>query len=425
MADADRASGTIDGDMTHAPGYLKHLLFFVCFCTMFEGYDVLILGLTLPHIGKEFNVNSETLGYAVGLISVGTVLAFALIGLADRYGRRAIFLGAVTGYTIFTVLTALSTGLYDFVACQFIARLFMVTEIGVAAIILTEEMPSRYRGLAVTMVFGLGLFGGITGSLIYPVIVKSELGWRGLYFLGGGVLPLLLFYWTRFQETQRWQKYLRPVVKVRPSIFSSYKEMLIIFQPKYRRHLFTGTSIWFAVNAWSASSLFFFAYYVTNERGWDPVQVGTTLTLGFIFALIGYVTAGTLVEFAGRRFTVCAFFAAGTLSAMTCYLTQSTPVIMVSYSILMGTQALWGIAATITSEIFPTEIRATGNAVVNNLLGRTGMVLAPGAVGVLSVWLGSVGTAVAVLSVTPFFAIPVILMLLSEAKGKSLEEVAS
>lgn len=55
---------------------------------------------------------------------------------------------------------------------------------------------------------------------------------------------------------------------------------------------------------------------------------------------------------------------------------------MVSYSILMGTQALWGIAATITSEIFPTEICATGNAVVNNLLGRTGMVLAPGAVGV-------------------------------------------
>lgn len=177
---------------------------------MFEGYDVLILGLTLPHIGKEFNINSEALGYAVGLISVGTVLAFALVGLADRYGRRAIFLGAVTGCTIFTVLTALSAGLYDFVAYQFIARLFMVTEIGVAAIILTEEMPSRYRGLAVTMVFGLVLFGGITSAMIYPIAVKSEFGWRGLYFLSGAVLPLLLFYWTRFQETQRWQKISAP-----------------------------------------------------------------------------------------------------------------------------------------------------------------------------------------------------------------------
>lgn len=425
MVDADRSSGATTGEPAHAPGYLGHLLFFVCCCTMFEGYDVLILSLSLPHIGKEFNASSDVLGYAVGLISIGTVLAFALVSLADRFGRRVIFLTAVTGYTVFTVLTAFSTGLYDFVACQFIARLFMVTEIGVAAIILTEEMPSKFRGVAVTLVFGLAIFGGIAGSLIYPVIIKSELGWRSLYFLGGAVIPLLLFYWTRFRETRRWQQYLRPASKIQPSILSSYKGMLTMLQPEYRRRMFIGTSIWFAVNAWSASSLFFFAYYVTNERGWDAPQVGSTLSMGFIFAIIGNLLAAPMIDFAGRRFTVCAYFIVGALSAMTCFLAQSTIIIMASYSILMATQALWGIAATITSEIFPTELRATGNAVVNNLLGRTGMVLAPGAVGALSVWLGSVGTAVAVLSVTPLFVIPVILMLLSEAKGKTLEEVAS
>lgn len=425
MADADRTPGVTTGDLTHAPGYLGHLLFFVCFCTMFEGYDVLILSLALPHIGKEFNASSEVLGYAVGLISVGTVLAFALVSLADRYGRRVIFLSAVTGYTLFTVLTAFSTGLYDFAAYQFIARLFMVTEIGVAAIILTEEMPSRYRGVGVTLVFGLAIIGGIAGAMIYPFVIESEFGWRGLYFLGGAVLPVLLIYWTRFQETQRWQRNLRATGERRPSILASYGEMLTIFKPEYRRRLFIGTSIWFAVNAWSASSLFFFTYYVVNERGWDASQVASTLSLGFIFAILGNVLAGPLIDFAGRRFTICAYFTVGAVSAMTCFLTQSPTIILVSYCILMTTQAMWGISATITSEIFPTELRATGNAVVNNLLGRTGMVLAPGAVGILSVWLGSVGAAVAVLAVTPFFAIPVILILLSEAKGKTLEEVAS
>lgn len=425
MAEAERAPGATDADVTHAPGYLRHLLFFVCFCTMFEGYDVLIVSLALPHIGKEFNSNSDVLGYAVGLISIGTMMAFALVSLADRYGRRAIFLTAISGYTIFTVLTAFSTGLYDFVAYQFIARLFMVTEIGVAAIILTEEMPSKYRGVAVTLVFGIAIIGGIAGAMIYPVVVKSEFGWRGLYFLGGAVAPVLLIYWRRFQETQRWQRYQRPAGERRASILAGYGEMLTIFKPEYRRRMFTGASIWFAVNAWSASSLFFFTYYVTNERGWDASQVGSTLSIGFIFALLGNILAGPMIDFAGRRFTICAYFTVGALSAMTCFLTQSPAIIMVSYCVLMSTQAMWGISATITSEIFPTEIRASGNAVVNNLLGRTGMVLAPGAVGVLSVWLGSVGTAVAVLSVTPFFAIPVILMLLSEAKGKSLEEVAS
>jgi putative MFS transporter len=84
--------------------------------------------------------------------------------------------------------------------------------------------------------------------------------------------------------------------------------------------------------------------------------------------------------------------------------------------------AVWAISATITSELFPTQIRGTANAVVNNLLGRMGMVLA--LVGVLSTWLGSVGQAVAVLASLNFLCVPVILWLLAETKGKQLEEIA-
>ncbi len=424
MTESDSFALGPDGEVAHERSYLAHLIIFVCCCTMFEGYDVLILNLALPHLGDDFGANSEQLGYAVGIISVGTVMAFTLVRLADRYGRRAVFLGSVTGYTVFTLLTALSVGLYDFVAYQFVARLFMVTEIGVAAIILTEEMPRRYRGLAVTLVFGLGLFGGIVGSLIYPFLIEIDLGWRGLYLAGGAVLPILLFYWNRLKETQRWQLAQHRTPKSRTSMLASYKEMASVFQSKYRRRLLTGASIWVAVNAWSASCLFFFAYYVTNERGWSAAQVGSTLTIGYMFALAGYLSAGPLLDYAGRRFTVCAFFIVGGISTITCFLSDSDLVITVSYIILLSTQALWAIAATITSEMFPTELRATGNAVVNNLLGRTGMVLAPSVVGALSAWLGSVGQAVAIVAVVPFLIVPIVLLLLTEAKGKSLEEIS-
>ena len=87
--------------------------------------------------------------------------------------------------------------------------------------------------------------------------------------------------------------------------------------------------------------------------------------------------------------------------------------------------ALWGISATITSEIFPTAIRATANAVMNNLIGRTGMVIAPALVGVLSKTLGSVGNAVSVLALFNFVCIPFLLFLLSETKGKVLEEISA
>ncbi|MBI2800195.1 MAG: MFS transporter [Gammaproteobacteria bacterium] len=415
---------SVPAGVNHSRNYLAHLLFFICFCTLFEGYDVLILNLALPHLGREFGASAETLSYAVGLISVGTMVAFALVRLADRYGRRAVFLGAVAGYTLFTMLTACSTGVYDFVAYQFVARMFMVTEIGVGAIILTEEMPHRYRGAAVTLVFALGLAGGIAGSLLYPYIVETALGWRTLYIAGGAVFPVLAIYWKRLRETRRWQLDQQHNRQPRVSFLAGYREIVKVFHSKYRARLLVGTSIWFALNAWSASCLFFFTYYVTNERGWSAAQVSTTLTFGYMFAIVGYLMAGPMLELAGRRITVSLYFAVGAVSAITCFLSESTQIITVSYMVVLGMQALWAIAATITSEIFPTELRGTGNAVVNNLLGRTGMVLAPGMIGVLSVWLGSVGQAVAVMALVPLFCIPVILLLLKETKGKTLEEIA-
>jgi putative MFS transporter len=200
--------------------------------------------------------------------------------------------------------------------------------------------------------------------------------------------------------------------------------MRVVFQRAYRPKLLAGTSVWFTTNFWSATCLFFFSYYVTNERGWSAAQVGHTLTMGYILAIIGYASAGPLLDFAGRRFTACLYFTLGGVSAVTCFLAESPLVITIAYIVVLSMNAVWAISATITSELFPTQIRGTANAVVNNLLGRTGMVLAPALVGVLSTWLGSVGKAAAVLAALNFLCVPVILWLLAETKGKQLEEIA-
>lgn len=410
---------------THERAYLLHLLFFVCFATMFEGYDLLIINLALPYLGTDFGADSQTLGSAVGLINVGTIAAFIPVRLADRYGRRRMFLVAIAGYTLFTILSAFSIGLYDFVCYQFIARMFMVTEIGLGAIILTEEMPARWRGAAVTLMFALSLMGGVLGSVIFPYLVDTELSWRMLYIAGGAMLPVLLFYWPRLRETRRYENELRNAPPARTSLLASFREMVVVLRPEYRRRLLAGATIWFTVNAWSSSCLFFFSYYVTNERGWDSGMVSYALTLAYSFAIIGYATAGPMLDFAGRRVTAALYFSIGAVSAYVCFSAEDTTVITVAYVIVLGMHAVWPIAATITSELFPTNVRGTANAVVNNMLGRTGMALAPAIVGVLSTLMGSVGAAVSVMSLVPFLCLPVMLMLISENKGKELEDIRS
>lgn len=402
--------------------YLLGLLAFVCFVTLFEGYDLLIINLALPHLGKDFGASAQTLASAVGLINIGTILAFIPVRLADRYGRRRVFLGAIAGYTLFTVLSAFSVGLYDFVAWQFLARMFMVTEIGVGAILLTEEMPARYRGAAVTLMFALSLAGGILGSLVFPFLVDTALGWRTLYLIGAGVVPVLAWYWPRLRETRRYAA--MPVAGARPSLLASFRELSAIFAAPYRKRVLAGATIWFTVNAWSASCLFFFSYYVTNERGWAPAAVSYALTLGYSLAIVGYATAGPMLDFAGRRLTASVYFLLGAASAWVCFTAESATLITAAYVVVLGMHALWPIAATITSEIFPTPIRATANAVVNNLCGRPGMALAPAIIGALSMPLGSIGAAVAAVALIPVACLPIILLVVGETRGQELEQIA-
>ena len=148
------------------------------------------------------------------------------------------------------------------------------------------------------------------------------------------------------------------------------------------------------------------------------------LTLGYSLAILGYATAGPMLDIAGRRLTASVYFILGAVSAWVCFTAQSAAVITVAYVVVLGMHALWPIAATITSEIFPTPIRATANAVVNNLCGRPGMALAPAIIGALSVPLGSIGAAVAAVALIPLVCLPIIVLAVGETRGQELEQIA-
>jgi putative MFS transporter len=408
--------------------YLWHLLFFVSIATLFEGYDAVITGMALPYLGKDFGVGPKELGFATSVISIGTIVAFVPVRLADRYGRRPLLLLSVSGYSLFTILTAFSTGLYDFVLYQFIARALMVTEIGVGAVVLAEELPARYRGIGVAVMIGAGALGFLLAASLFSLFADTTLGWRWLYLSGGGLLPVVGVYWRTLRETQRWleQQHVQMVHAWRgwrQSVVEWSREMKVVYQPQYRGRLVAVTALWFSTNFWSGL-LYFLPYYVINERGWTPGQLSTTLLLAHTLGLLGYILAGPLLDGIGRKPTVYLYFGLGGIVSMVCFIAQASPVITVCYTATIAMMAIWTISATISAEVFPTSMRATANAVTNNLQGRIGMVLAPALVGALSSTVGSVGTTVALLVPGVWLCIPLVWCFLPETRRKTLEDIA-
>src|SRR5262245_40019156 len=384
---------------------------------------MLVLSLALPYFVREFGVDSAAAGRTVAWINVGTVLAFVPVRLADRYGRRPLLLAAIAGYTLATLATAATRSFGVFIAIQLVARMFMVTEIGLGYVILSEEMPARLRGRANAFMVAFAGLGGVLASLSFAPVVESRLGWRGLYLLGGALLPLLPVYWWQIRETGRFRA--SRATGGTPSLWSELAGTVVLFRwPQLPRTL-TASALWFCISVWTAATVYFFPLFTTTERGWAPALIRRVMPTGAATGLAGYRLVGAVMDFVGRRFAAVLCLALGGAATVVCFTAHETWTVSAAFVAVMLLQSVWSVIGTITSEIFPTALRATANAVSNNLIGRLGMVLSGFLVGGLSVGVaGSVGNAVALLALAPVVAIPIVLAFVPETRGRALEEIA-
>ena len=74
------------------------------------------------------------------------------------------------------------------------------------------------------------------------------------------------------------------------------------------------------------------------------------------------------------------------------------------------------------SELFPTEIRATGYAWTTNLTGRITEVATPTVIGLLILWLG-ISWSMAVVSIGPVLGAILVMIYAPETRGLTLEEI--
>ncbi len=375
--------------------------------TFFEGFDTRLVALVQPVIGREFGASREALGQAVGLSSLGMVFAFFVIHLADRIGRRPVFLGALASYALLTLATAFAPSLLAFTVLQFFARMAMVVELGLAYLILSEEMPAEVRG-RVNGVFGgcVAIGASVPDALLHP-LDQWGIGWRGLFLIGA--LPLLLFpfYLRHLKETSAFlARRADPVAE--GSTFARERALLReLLSPAYRPRLAAITALWVLVNFWSGTALYSFTLYVFEERAWRPEDL-VLLPLGTIpCGLFGYALAGQAMDRIGRRGAACLYFALAGGATVACYQAGSGAPILAGYFTLVGLGGIWAIVTTWTAELFPTALRATASGLANNLVGRFGLVFGPIAAGLLGGALSSTANAVSLLAIVPLLGIPI------------------
>lgn len=413
----------IDGTTSNAAGDaeqlqprhigLAALLTFIALC---EGYDVSLTSVVLPYAEKTFRAGTSMIGNALAVIGMGSIAAWLIVRLADKYGRRPILLVASTGFGLTSLATILVPNLDAYVMIQFVGRALMVTEIAIAYVVLSESLPARSRG-RVNGIFGsFGSFGAALPFFLLKPALGTALGWKLLFVVGAAPLLAVPFLLVWLQETPA---YLRAQRANAPRLTPG-GEWRELTGPDLRKKFTAMACLWFIINFASASAALFFTLYAVHERHWtttDFLHIAPAVMAGAFF---GYIATGLLLDLLGRRLTITLLLVmVGGLTQL-CYTATGWWTVAAAWVGIQATLGIWVAGFTMTAELFPTHLRGAANGWCNSLVGRWGFVIAPAIIGALSRGTGSISSAVFLLGFVAYLGVPIVWLFIPETRGAQL-----
>lgn len=368
---------------------------------MLDAFEVQIIGSVIPGIQAEFGLDGAQAVSINVVWFVGIALGAVGFGwLADKVGRKRLFVGTLLLYSLAAVATAAAPSYEVFILFRFITALGVGGEYSAISSAIAEFTPARTRGRSNGLVMSFWAVGGILASLVSVVVISTfGLSWR--YTLLFGVVSAAYGLLARrlVPESPRWlasQGRLADadavVTKItgipsdagyrlagpaRPPM-SAADELWL----KHRGRLLFGMALDFSEAAgyyglFTAMSIFVFS----SATGAVPVD-DSTLPYVFLLANVGALLGGLVVAFCldrlGRRATVTTSYTAAAGSMLLCAgaaATGSQSAVVAAFTVAaFFATCAWVSAYPTFSELFPTHLRATGIGLSVGV-GRTGAIL--------------------------------------------------
>ncbi len=389
-----------------------------------DGLEVTMVGAIGPALEhpQALGLTPSQIGMTASAYLGGAVLGALWFGrLADRLGRKKLFLVTLAVYLVATVASAFSWSFASFAVFRFFTGFGIGGEYAAINSAIDELIPARVRGrvsLTINGTFWIGAAAGAGLSIVVldPRLFGPDIGWRLAFGLGAVLGFAILLVRRHLPESPRWlithghaavaEGVMRgierevesehgPLPKVTTTIPVGMRppptltEIVRTLVRHHRRRAGLGFTLMVAQAFFYNAIAFTYALVLTRFYGVPDAHVGFYIVPFAAGNFLGPLLLGPLFDRVGRRIMIAATYA---LSGVALFLTglgflngwlTATTQTMAWCIVFFLASAAASSAYLTVSEIFPLEMRALAISIFYAIGTGAGGFLAPTIFGLL------------------------------------------
>lgn len=386
---------------------------------MFDAMDVGILSFVIAAIGIEWGLDPTQKGWIASVNSIGMAVGAIFFGiLADKIGRKKIFMWTLVLFSVCSGLSAFATTLTVFLILRFFIGMGLGGELPVASTLVSESVPAKERGRVVVLLESFWAAGWLIAALISYFVIPATFwpieGWRVALLLTA--LPAFYAIYIRSKLPDSPQFTAKIESKKRP-FTQNVKD---VWAKKYARNTIMLWILWFTV-VFSYYGMFLWLPSVMVGKGFDMISSFKYVLIMTLAQLPGYFTAAWFIEKMGRKFVLATYLIGTAASAFVFGNADSIEVLLISGMLLsFFNLGAWGALYAYTPEQYPAIIRGTGVGIAAGV-GRIGGIFGPLLVGMMLSRGYDIGVIFSIFCVAILIGVASVVFLGKETKQIELE----
>lgn len=422
----------------------------------FDSFEVTLISNILGVLREQWHLDGGQMSWLLGAWFIGLMVgAWGFGVLADRFGRKRIFLASLVIYGVFTGLTAVAPSYYWLLGLRVLTAVGVGAEYSAINAAISELVPAVSRGRAGALVMNFWSLGAILAallSLVLLTLLPPQIAWRAVFAFGALIALVTLVLRRHLPESPRWLEGQGDVTAAH-AIVDGIAEGQVRFEPvsvvrrvdappgrgplaglrvlvrHYPGRLALGCTLDFAEAAGYYGLFAFLPLVVLPALKLPANALPWFYLIGNGGALVGGLIVAWLLDRAGRKRTVAACYALTALAMLAlAYVSRwGAGWILAGFTVanLLATASWIGAYPTFT-ELFPTRIRSSGVG-ASVAFGRLGALASPFLVSAVG---GRYGPAAAVGLLSGFWLLGLIAMIAwsawgTEGRGRPLETLAT